>query len=196
MLRDGPPDALESFRRFSAPVLIPPWFRPAGISPPLHTPDPRCLTPRSPSSFGSASWFLHRFPVLSLGQPHQIYARLLRRNSPPWKDPMTRTPATRAYCSRNSTQPTQHPVLDSRWVLISMVLPYDGSGASGLLPPWVGALHGVLGLHEVRLPWVRPRVEKATPSAQNVPETARRWETTTPVPPVRSTPGEAVLHGA
>jgi hypothetical protein len=36
----------------------------------------------------------------------------------------------------------------------------------------------VIGLLQP-LPWVRPGVEKATLSAENAPECARRWETTT-----------------
>jgi hypothetical protein len=129
----------------------------------------------------------------------------------------------------------------------SMGPPYDGSVVSGQLPPWGRRIAWVLGLHGVRLPWVRPhartawklapvegphdaptryarisvskfnresearrvrllpwgmplpwglgqrlpwvrpRVEKATPSAQDAPECARTWETTTPVPLVHST---------
>ena len=76
-----PPVTLQTFRRaraggHAAVVSAP------GMPLALHAPDRRCLTQRSPSGFGSASWFLHRFPFLSLGQPHQIYARVLRRNSP------------------------------------------------------------------------------------------------------------------
>jgi hypothetical protein len=55
-------------------------------------------------------------------------------------------------------------------------------------PPlyWVNAYIGSTPTMGQHLPWARPRVEKATLSAQSAPECARRWETTTPALPVRS----------
>jgi hypothetical protein len=77
----SPTPTLQAFRCARAGGHTP-MIPATGIPLALHAPDRRCLTRRSPSGFGSASWFLHRFPFPSLGQPHQIYARVLRRNSP------------------------------------------------------------------------------------------------------------------
>ena len=55
----------------------------------------------------------------------------------------------------------------------------------------VGGLHGVNAFHGYPLPWVRPREEKATLSAQTAPE----WKL--PPLPFRSILGSVVafLHG-
>ena len=134
MFRGGPPDALDSFSRFR-PRAHPTVVFTSGIPIALHAQDRRCLTRCSPSGLGSASWFLRRFPVLSLGQPQQI--------------------CTRAYCVETRLRGRTY---DARKryarVPLSKFRPRVGSSRLGLHGVAFGILHHIpVNLGSRRAPW-------------------------------------------